>query len=375
MKYTVEYCLPDTPQSTKAMISGQLLSTFSLEILELILEHCSVPSLFSLASASSEHMLLVHSHFKRRSRNMVRPFVQSPESLFSVLKWTRSVISGSSALQYYLPTLTWTARDLDLYTPSENAEFLAAYFKAEGYSQVFRWRDEGLNQVYSDMEGIGDVITLKRGAYMVDIVESLTSSAMSCIFRFHSTAVMNFISAQGFFSAYPTLTASYCSFANPNAYGTGVGGPCMKIQMAYAKYVDRGFRLIYPIERQPALWTGHTICQRSWNCPHTVRTTSDDGCLFITFENNVSRTGCADNSATSRLYKPWEGVIWNIGGGPSCNGKFSTFRPFVLLRGEYCPFSRYYLADINSLQAQVVLQNKLRSDLWVGSNALGMDVL
>ncbi|KIO00335.1 hypothetical protein M404DRAFT_54193, partial [Pisolithus tinctorius Marx 270] len=50
--------------------------------------------------------------------------------------------------------------------------------------------------------------------HTIDVIMSSTVAAMSPIFEFHSTAVMNFIVANHVFCAYPTLTLHKMSMVN-----------------------------------------------------------------------------------------------------------------------------------------------------------------
>ncbi|KIO14866.1 hypothetical protein M404DRAFT_117251, partial [Pisolithus tinctorius Marx 270] len=53
-----------------------------------------------------------------------------------------------------------------------------------------------------------------NGWCVINVIVSSTVAAMSPIFEFHSTAVMNFIAADHIFCAYPTLTLHKMSLVN-----------------------------------------------------------------------------------------------------------------------------------------------------------------
>ncbi|KAI6008657.1 hypothetical protein BKA83DRAFT_4029724, partial [Pisolithus microcarpus] len=61
---------------------------------------------------------------------------------------------------------------------------------------------------------VSRLVVLTNGKNSVDVVVSKTSTTLSPIFPFHSTAVMNFISADTIFSGYPTLTLWHLSVVN-----------------------------------------------------------------------------------------------------------------------------------------------------------------
>ncbi|KAI6140466.1 hypothetical protein BKA82DRAFT_133419 [Pisolithus tinctorius] len=56
------------------------------------------------------------------------------------------------------------------------------------------------------MSSICSVVLFANGQCLIDVIISSTVAAMSPIFKFHSTVVMNFIAADHIFCAYPTLT-------------------------------------------------------------------------------------------------------------------------------------------------------------------------
>ena len=79
----------------------------------------------------------------------------------------------------------------------------------------------------------------RRGDLKVDVVELREVTALVLIFKFHSTVLMNFISAKSMFSAYPLLTASGHTIINPVVFHNG----WVKIPVLFVllKYRERGF--------------------------------------------------------------------------------------------------------------------------------------
>ncbi|KAI6036919.1 hypothetical protein BKA83DRAFT_112210, partial [Pisolithus microcarpus] len=57
-------------------------------------------------------------------------------------------------------------------------------------------------------------VVLSKGQSKIDVVISRTSTALSPIFQFHSTAVMNFVSADTIFCSYPELMLRRLSMVN-----------------------------------------------------------------------------------------------------------------------------------------------------------------
>jgi hypothetical protein len=300
----------------------------------MVFDHLSVPSLLLLGSSSRDHYIIVRDHLYRRSRDIVRPFVDIPDNMFYVLHWTKSVISGSSALRFMMPVSNtpWRPQDLDIYTPHRQSSSVVNFLRFEGYTETFRLRNGSStnNNNYNISGGLFDVITMTKGTVSIDIMESATANIIPCITRFHITAVMNFISANGFFSAYPTLTASHYALAGPLGYSPAAE-PSPRTVDCYSKYERRGFD-INGISNNGQCDIAHT-CRRSVRCPHTVRTTFDRDCLFVSFSKD-NNTIAYPTPTSARVYNCRDGVIWNIG-GRSCNGHYETFHPFMCLQSEF----------------------------------------
>lgn len=286
-------------------------------------------------ATSTAHYMVVRKHIHRRSRLLVRPFVAMPDNLYLILRLTRSAISGSSALRFMLPvtSCSWTCKDLDIYTPEGKSAMVVNFFKLEGYKVSKRSKFKGPYRA-----GSFDVTTMIKGHLSVDVVTVKHSSFFSAISRFHLTCLINFLSADGFFSAYPTLTASEHSIVSYLSFAEFGGiGPRDTTIVAYRKYQDRGFKLLYLPEsadtglpRTDGDAPSHTCGKSAW-CPHTPRTTNDSHCLYVPFDPNPSSV-TFDKLSKRGLYSSRSGTIWILG-GPSCDGEFNHLRPLSSTRG------------------------------------------
>ncbi|KIK18502.1 hypothetical protein PISMIDRAFT_50173, partial [Pisolithus microcarpus 441] len=124
-----------------------------------------------------------------------------------------AVISGSTALHVLLPECgtLWTPTDLDIYVLHREAERLLDHLTDQGYAVIAELPVKKVGYTYSH---VSRLVVLTNGKNSVDVVVSKTSTTLSPIFQFHSTAVMNFISADTIFSGYPTLTLWHLSVVN-----------------------------------------------------------------------------------------------------------------------------------------------------------------
>lgn len=288
----------------------------------------SIPSLLMLQATSSANYLLVRKHIYRRSRLLVQRFVTIPENLFLTMRLSKSAISGSSALRFMLPSTSrnWTCKDLDIYTPERRSSIITNFLLLEGY-KVAKTAKAKLPY----RPGNFDVTTMTKGNLSIDVVIIKHSSFFTTISRFHLSCLMNFISADGFFSAYPTITdaeqsiVSHLSFLEHRDLA-----PRASTIKAYKKYQERGFTLLHIPKGSdmhiPHRTTPTHTCGRSVWCPHTPRTTNDSYCLYVPLEANQSSV-TFDRPSDRGLYDARSGAIWVLG-GPSCDGTYNVLNPF-----------------------------------------------
>ncbi|KIO01333.1 hypothetical protein M404DRAFT_95479, partial [Pisolithus tinctorius Marx 270] len=86
---------------------------------------------------------------------------------------------------------------------------------------------------------VRNILTFSNGSCYIDVVVSKTMTAISLLFQFHSTAVMNFISTDSIFCAYPSLTLHRRALIN--AYPIYSGSLGSKTMAALQKYNSHGF--------------------------------------------------------------------------------------------------------------------------------------
>jgi hypothetical protein len=318
--------------------------------MDLVLSATSIPSLSRLAATSKTYNYIVHRHIYDRLTTTIQPFFGQVTKCLTVLASTNTVISGSQALHFMMPPYehNWGPADMDLYTSMEGYENLIAYMKSLGYGMVTNGAAGKQHRDYAtegNFGGIRFVTTMKKDGRQVDIIVSARTSPISPIFYFHSTIVTNFISAHGIFSAYPRLTEMYRGLVNPIAYAPRPK-PTPKILGCMQKYRERGFEIRYNTTSwaiSDATKAGNTIkegmiphdCHRSYMCPHTVRTTFDNSCMFVPFRTVEYMTKSREKKATHQAYKGRYRITWNIG-GPSCDDTYDTMRSFVVSKGSSC---------------------------------------
>ncbi|KAH7918547.1 hypothetical protein BV22DRAFT_982838, partial [Leucogyrophana mollusca] len=166
-------------------------------------------------------------------------FVSNTRVFNDILSATHSVVSGSIALRLLFPptTIDWPTTDMDIYVPKHTSHIVIDYFHKEGYTSV----SHGCTTSTYARTSILKVYTLLKGYRTIDIVVSKTGCALKPIFQFHTTGVMNFVTADTILCAYPTLTTKFRSLINPIALRDArLSIPMLQ---AIVKYSDRGFSI------------------------------------------------------------------------------------------------------------------------------------
>ncbi|KAH7905992.1 hypothetical protein BJ138DRAFT_967557, partial [Hygrophoropsis aurantiaca] len=156
-----------------------------------------------------------------------------------MLRTHSSVVSGSVALHYFDPSELWRPDDMDIYVPAGRKKRVLRFLETAGYYPVNR--DAGVKPDYGDSCGIISVTTVCNGDKTIDVISARSHVSTAPIFRFHLSAVMNFLSADGFFCAYPSLTAERCAIYNRSSFVDGE--PTPSTVYAYVKYAYRGYTL------------------------------------------------------------------------------------------------------------------------------------
>ncbi|KAG1793308.1 uncharacterized protein HD556DRAFT_1214509, partial [Suillus plorans] len=166
-------------------------------------------------------------------------FVEDVDGLLALLERTGTVISGSSALHLVQAKARSVGlRDMDIYATLEFEDEVMNHFKAaEGYKVTSKG---GRKQGY-DTSAVQKVCELDKEGKKVDIIITDWPNVIMPVLQYHSTAVMNYITAHSLVCLYPQWTKEKKSLVNPRMYledGTNVRGV-----MALMKYVRRGFQV------------------------------------------------------------------------------------------------------------------------------------
>lgn len=222
---------------------------------------------------------------------MLSRYVNGPWELMNVLDNTESVISGSTALAFFIGPAVFTPTDLDIYTPKGGAHQLQRYLaKEEGYQHI------SVAAGYTSYDDVLTVVRMYRSDIRIDIVESDDSNSSTIpITHFWTPALRNIIGFNRYSSAYP------CSIQSRMAAIADGHLSDNRIADVVLKYSRRGFLVTTDIN--PDTVHGNEMCPSVWR-------SFDDGlCLKGTFATAVESGKVSDDSL----------VKWRLGGS-ACVG-------------------------------------------------------
>ncbi|KAJ7029814.1 hypothetical protein C8F04DRAFT_962484 [Mycena alexandri] len=189
-----------------------------------------------------------------------------------LLRSTRGVLSGSAAL-LMVTNLSFAPGDLDFYMPaSQEQTSLAMAGKRLGFTLR-----RSSARTYENNMDIKRVHELVKGQKKMNIIVTKGENAVAAIFQFHTTVVMNMLTAAGLYCAYPDLTLKSWGVANLTVLLKD-SSSSRRTRACYEKYRDRGVRIEKRVNNFPGL--EHHECYVGAECPMTVRSTSDGKGLY-----------------------------------------------------------------------------------------------
>ncbi|KZV62859.1 hypothetical protein PENSPDRAFT_555480, partial [Peniophora sp. CONT] len=220
----------------------------------------------------------VRSYFRRTFsvNRVLSPFVKDCDGFRAIQARTGTLVSGSTALQFFKRTV-YTGADLDLYVPQHHTLDVATFLcdhegytfspsEAQGRTVKMAMNGLGARRVNDSYigQGIAGVLDFSRDEKRVQIIVS-KRSPIDIILHFHSTAVMNILTHSTAYSLFPRLTfhkklsrvlASSSSAAKPGPQWTAVR----------QKYIARGFSFVRILDEDEvrgssARWIGDA---RTW---------------------------------------------------------------------------------------------------------------
>lgn len=251
------------------------------------------------------------------------------------MRATHSVVSGSVALAFVMGA-NWELKDLDIYTPrGEGCQAMLAHLIGkEGYTlqpqaapETFDYLDDTAFSKILAVHKLSKIVQVigedKHRTLSIDVIEAASPNAVIPIFRFHSTVVMNWITADSIFVTYPKLTFHHKGLINQKQ---GLESPVRENEWK-DKYLKRGFML----RANPAAFGDGGSCGDG--CPLVLRSTFDVACLEFVFGEKDPLPADEVQWSTYRGVVPRTSILRC--NNPSCSRCFSPMRRRNGTQGEF----------------------------------------
>jgi hypothetical protein len=252
-----------------------------------------------------------------RASKVLSLFYVNTHLFLETLKITRSFLSGSSVL-LMLTDMDFEPGDLDIYAPSSQDETILALAKNR-----LRFKERKFaSDSYDHNTTIKKIYHLEKAGKRMNIMIIRGEDPTIALFQFHSTIVMNYLSAFEIYCAYPSLTLAKLSVVNVPVLlreSQRFSGRD-RLFTCFDKYFRRGVTLKNDVTQ----FNGHThhVCHSDAECPHTIRSTMDNKGMRITLfpPTDVDRLFAAQNQYM---------VVWALG-GPMCGAHTTFFKDFAV---------------------------------------------
>ncbi|KAG2135278.1 hypothetical protein DEU56DRAFT_913393 [Suillus clintonianus] len=291
-----------------------------VEVRENVMDSLDLAELSLFASANSVLHSAVEKYIQRRRLIIFALFINNPQEFIGILQITDSVISGSAALNIVQARQgAVEINDLDVYTTLANFGDLIRFFTDKEHYKIVGDFHRPPPGPYNNT-GIAKVFRLKKKERKIDIIVTHLTAAASLIFQFHNTIVMNFISAEAVFCAYPGWTLNMLGLVHPRMYKQN--GTNLSTIKALAKYMKRGFSLYSDIAE---LGPHDSQCIKTYYCPQITRSTNDKGKVAWVF----NRTGRESGTVGSVMHIDKSAIVWCLGGDQCADETYAGSPSFV----------------------------------------------
>ncbi|KAH9925077.1 hypothetical protein B0H21DRAFT_700968 [Amylocystis lapponica] len=291
-------------QFTQRHITPPRLST---DICDTILDLVDFRDTVQLRATGREGDQLFTCHMNNRYNALLGRFVTKTAALRAVLELTDSLVSGSVALAFFLRDKGWCPHDLDIFVPYGHYLRVVNYLIAvEGYSIATTSLTD-----YNFAEAVTHRTRLHRPGAVIDVLRCTSAFAVAAVPSFWSSHLMNFLSADSFGCAYPTLTFMRRGVLHPERLieYRHVTPDIVRAMITY-RLRAFDFRL-----NEVAWEREHNMnadCVRSASCPSSIR-------FFGDRDSIVGSFAPLGSAARERVRSGLPGevtVVWGRGGDP-----------------------------------------------------------
>ena len=200
---------------------------------------CNLHQQIRIASANSANNATVKKYMHEHLKVLGDQWFDNDDILLQMLCSCNALISGDVALQFLLPERCthWYPVHLHLYVSTS--------YRISMYRQLEMHRYKIINQCVPNYWTLGHstvarTATFAQSSRLIKVTVSTTTVPSAPIFEQESMALMNLISHDHVYCAYPVLTVCGIAMINPGLLYTGMF--CIQNVQTLLRYHRRGFR-------------------------------------------------------------------------------------------------------------------------------------
>ncbi|TEB18776.1 hypothetical protein FA13DRAFT_1803064 [Coprinellus micaceus] len=266
------------------------------EIKIAILKHAPLDTLKSLLPFH-ELKPLARQALIERVNDIMELFHLRPRVVLEMMESTGTVLSGSAALQVVSPSLSWKPSDLDFYCGFNDVQDVVYCFAGESYEVSMTFdapyackkfytyapasaRPANFEARFCANSCIEKVYTLvhRESKLTINVIQSRSPASAAPLAFFHSTLVMNMVSANGVVCAYPDLTLNSKGLMNFQTMPP-IQPVHLRDILAVDKYQQRGYSFVQGDDHDITVDGDERV--RSWRDPWSSRMRFRSGAKVI----------------------------------------------------------------------------------------------
>ena len=191
-----------------------------------------------IASTNSTNNATVKKYMDERLKVLGKQWFDNDDILLQMLRSCNALISGDVALQFLLPErrTCWYPVHLHLYVSTSYRISMYRQLQTQGYKII---NERVPNYWTLGHSTVARTATFARNSRLIKVTVSTTTVPSAPIFEQENTALMNLISHDRVYCAYPALTFCGIAMINPGLLYTGMF--CIPNMQTLLRYHRRGF--------------------------------------------------------------------------------------------------------------------------------------
>ncbi|KAJ7136462.1 hypothetical protein C8R43DRAFT_1132356 [Mycena crocata] len=276
-----------------------------VKVFPLIFSDLTLRDVLHLSWTSSKHHSIFGTEFQAALAALVTSFGLSYPQIRFMQTATLTVISGST--MSHLLDADIQPNNLDFYCPKPAYPWVGRFFEIASRYRPARTVD------HCDLfEGISECLQWRRPDIhrLVNVFCSDSDSALECMTYFPFSHLMAAATHYGVWLAYPTSSTKKISMPNRDLVEVADPGNRQCLERLIKKYLSRNYSFAFHL-------ASRHVCGTARECPVTVRTTIDDGCLQLFFPSHPFGAPVAP----AHVYPADRAVSWSLNGASCPTGE------------------------------------------------------